>query len=171
MAMLGRYRRRIATVSIAAVIGADACPAVMEPSKLIRICSLAMQTLGDDAEFRTDQEDLDALDFKSDLSEDFVLAKRLYITRVDVIRNVKIAETVRGMLQKLSLRVGGEEALLAVVVANAGPARLVGQMRDVLQGIFTFDTSTMSDEDADNDDDFDNDSQNENMINSRDGSV
>ncbi len=54
-----------------------------------------MQALLDDPDFHTDQTDLDALDFKSDLSEDYVMVRRLVITRADPIRNMKLPEKVR----------------------------------------------------------------------------
>ena len=43
MAMLGRYRRRIATAALASVIAADTCPDVLEPLKLVRVVSLSLQ--------------------------------------------------------------------------------------------------------------------------------
>ena len=56
---------------------------------------LCFQTLLDNQDFHADQADLDALDFKSDLSEDFVMVRRLAITRADPIRNMNLPEKVR----------------------------------------------------------------------------
>jgi len=137
MAMLGRFRRRLATTSLCAVIMADACPAVYDPKKLTRICALAVQAVVDDAEFHADQADLDVLDFKNDLSEDFVLAKRLQVTRADIIRTVNLPETVRTAVHKLSSHVGGEAALVELMSQHSTP-RLVSQLGDVMRGVLQF---------------------------------
>ena len=41
------------------------------------------------------QAELDALDFKTDLSEDYVMVRRLAMTRGDAIRNMNLPEKVR----------------------------------------------------------------------------
>ena len=56
--------------------------------------SLSLQTLLDDGEFQADQAELDTLDFKSDLQEDYVMVRRLAMTRGDAIRNTNMQEKV-----------------------------------------------------------------------------
>jgi hypothetical protein len=56
--------------------------------------SLALQAVLDNNEFKGDQTELDSLDFKNDLSEDYVMVRRLSITRNDPIRNMNLPEKV-----------------------------------------------------------------------------
>lgn len=137
MAMLGRYRRRIATAALGSIVAADTCPDVYEPMKLVRVVSLALQALMDNQEFHADQADLDALDFKSDLSEDFVMVRRLAITRADTIRNMNLPEKVRALLLHFASKVGGEAALTQLMQQHSSP-RLCAQLSSVLQGVLDF---------------------------------
>jgi hypothetical protein len=41
--MLGRFRRRMATLSLCSLLAAGACPQLLTPSKVLRLCSLAVQ--------------------------------------------------------------------------------------------------------------------------------
>ncbi|KAG2494047.1 hypothetical protein HYH03_007693 [Edaphochlamys debaryana] len=134
MSMLGRFRRRMATLSLSSLLLAGACPALTEPGKLLRLCSLAVQALADDAEFAADQSELDSLDFAADLAADTVLARRLAITRADPVRKVDVHEAVRGLLAKVSERAGGPEALLAGLAAHGAGERLRGQLAAVMAG-------------------------------------
>ncbi|GAX82609.1 hypothetical protein CEUSTIGMA_g10035.t1 [Chlamydomonas eustigma] len=140
MAMLGRYRRRIAIASMSSLVAADTCPDIYEPLKLVRVVSLALQAVLDNNEFRTDQTELDSLDFKNDLAEDYVMARRLSITRNDPIRNMNIPEKVRLLLQQLALRIGGEDFLRNLVQQHAS-LRVCGQLASVLQGVTDFSDS------------------------------
>ena len=45
MAMLGRYRRRIATAALGALVAADTCRDIYEPRKLARVVGLAVQVV------------------------------------------------------------------------------------------------------------------------------
>eukprot|EP00198_Chlamydomonas_reinhardtii_P012580 XP_001701917.1 predicted protein [Chlamydomonas reinhardtii] len=101
MSMLGRFRRRMATMSLASLLRAGVCEQLVEPRKVLRVCSLAVQALADDAEFGADQSELDSLDFAADLAQDTVLARRLAITRADPVRKVDVHECVRGLLAKV----------------------------------------------------------------------
>ncbi|KAG1678184.1 hypothetical protein FOA52_016121 [Chlamydomonas sp. UWO 241] len=140
MAMLGRFRRRIATAALGSVITAGTCNDVYEPLKLVRVVSLSLQALLDDPDFYSDLNDLDELDFKSDLCEDYVMVRRLSITRADPIRSMRLPEKVRAMLLGLAGNVGGEAALQALVQQHASP-RSSSQLAQVLQGNLEFSDS------------------------------
>lgn len=43
MSMLGRFRRRMATMSLASLLRAGVCEQLVEPRKVLRVCSLAVQ--------------------------------------------------------------------------------------------------------------------------------
>ncbi len=162
MAMLGRYRRRIATAALCALMAAGAFPRVLldAPAQITRVAILAIrvrrlaahlgsasvarvargwrkvakwvrgaafcraqraQALLDDPQFHTDQSELDNLDFKGDLAEDRVLARRLAVTRNDPVRALKVHEAVRALLGGLAQALGGNENLLVVLSAHAPP--------------------------------------------------
>ncbi|KAG2446721.1 hypothetical protein HYH02_008283 [Chlamydomonas schloesseri] len=134
MSMLGRFRRRMATMSLASLLRAGVCEQLFEPRKVLRVCSLAVQALADDSEFAADQSELDSLDFAADLAQDTVLARRLAITRADPVRKVDVHECVRGLLAKLSERAGGPDAFLAALAAHGAPERLRLQLAAVITG-------------------------------------
>ncbi|MEW5315516.1 MAG: hypothetical protein WDW38_006938 [Sanguina aurantia] len=135
MAMLGRFRRRIATIALTSMItSGNAMEAMLTPPLLNRVCALAIMAVQDNAGFQTDQMEMDALDFKSDLQEDFVLVKRLSMMRQDIVRTVTIVQVVKQMLTSIAARLGGEAALLASVTSQAGSQKLVEQMQKVLAG-------------------------------------
>lgn len=134
MAMLGRYRRRIATAALCSLISADTCPDLyLDPKILTRAIGLALQAVLDNGEYATDNAELDDLDFKRDLSEDFVMVKRIAVTRADPIRSMGIPDKVRVMLKVIATRMGGEHTLVPLVEKYA-PARVVNQLRLVMQG-------------------------------------
>ncbi|GIM13019.1 hypothetical protein Vretimale_16222, partial [Volvox reticuliferus] len=135
MSMLGRFRRRMATLSLSALLMAGCCDQLYEPRKLLRLCSLAMQALADDSEFAADQTELDSLDFTADLAADTVLARRLSITRADPVRKVDVHECVRGVLTKVAERAGGPEAFMAALASHGAPERLRTQLAAVLGGL------------------------------------
>ncbi|KAG2435256.1 hypothetical protein HXX76_007334 [Chlamydomonas incerta] len=134
MSMLGRFRRRMATMSLASLLRAGVCEQLFEPRKVLRVCNLAVQALADDAEFAADQSELDSLDFAADLAQDTVLARRLAITRADPVRKVDVHECVRGLLAKLSERAGGPDAFLAALAAHGASDRLRLQLAAVMSG-------------------------------------
>ncbi len=43
MSMLGRFRRRMATMSLSSLLAAGVVEQLVEPRKLLRLCSLAVQ--------------------------------------------------------------------------------------------------------------------------------
>jgi len=135
MAMLGRYRRRIATASLCALVAAGATPPALldTPAHTARACTLAVQAVCDDPDFHTDQADLDALDFKADLGEDSVLARRLQVTRADPVRSLNVVDAVTKLLGGLAQALGSAEALLSVC-STFGSARLAARVQAVLSG-------------------------------------
>ena len=134
MAMLGRYRRRIATAALCSLVAADTCPDLyLDPKILTRAIGLSLQAVLDNLEYATDNAELDDLDFKRDLSEDFVMVKRIAVTRADPIRTMGIPDKVRGMLKTIATKAGGEQALVSLVEKYA-PVRVVNQLRLVMQG-------------------------------------
>ncbi|GLI59709.1 hypothetical protein VaNZ11_001566 [Volvox africanus] len=135
MSMLGRFRRRMATLALCALLIAGCCDHLYEPRKLLRLCSLAVQALADDSEFSADQTELDSLDFTADLAADTVLARRLSITRADPVRKVDVHDCVRGVLTKVVERAGGPEAFMAALASHGAPDRLRTQLAAVLNGL------------------------------------
>lgn len=113
MAMLGRFRRRIAACALCALVSAEvALPAITASDKVARMAHLCARSAAEDREFRADAQELDTMDFKTDLGEDYVLAKRLEISASDPIRSVDAPALYRTTLQKVAGLLGGEQVLL-----------------------------------------------------------
>lgn len=114
MAMLGRFRRRIAACSICALLEAGvAVEALVAPSTLPRVAALLHRSSVDDPTFKGDAHELDTMDFKADMGEDFVLARRLEMSKHDAIRGVDAPALYRAALKRLSAACGGDTALAA----------------------------------------------------------
>uniref|UniRef100_A0A7S3VSI4 Importin N-terminal domain-containing protein n=1 Tax=Dunaliella tertiolecta TaxID=3047 RepID=A0A7S3VSI4_DUNTE len=165
MAMLGRYRRRIATAALCAlVIHPTSGPAVQrslvaDVGQVVRLCSLALQVILDDREFHADQTDLDTLDFKTDLNEDYVLVRRLSITRHDAVRSMSPFSAVQGLLVALASAMGGIQALGAALQNRGSPAlaaRASAVLSGSIQELYGL-TGNQGSSDADGPDGYDDD--------------
>ncbi|KAF5837943.1 hypothetical protein DUNSADRAFT_3664 [Dunaliella salina] len=97
----------------------------------VSVCLL--QVILDDKEFHADQTDLDTLDFKTDLNEDYVLVRRLSITRHDAVRSMSPFSAVQGLLVALASAMGGNQALGAALQNHGSPA-LAARASAVLSG-------------------------------------
>jgi hypothetical protein len=134
LAMLGRFRRRIAALALCALLRAGAAPpALAAPDLASRAAGLLARAAAEEGDFRADVDELDGMDFKADLAEDSVLARRLQLAQSDVVRGLSAAPLCRDGAAALAAAVGGEAALLAAVGA-AGGAKIARAVEALLGG-------------------------------------
>lgn len=119
MAMLGRFRRRIASLALCAAISADIMPHLFGGEVAPRVCKLLAKAVSEESLFLADARELDTMDFKADLQEDHVLLRRLEVSKVDPVRAINIHTAFSAALQRLAALLGGADALLAAVTATS----------------------------------------------------
>jgi len=136
LAMLGRFRRRIAALALCALLRAGAAPpALATPDLAARAAALLARAAEEEDDFRADVSELDGMDFKADLLEDSVLARRLHLAQSDVVRGLSAPPLCRDGAAALAAAVGGEASLLAAVGAAAGGAKAARAVEALLGGL------------------------------------
>jgi hypothetical protein len=82
MAMLGRFRRRMAAAALAALINAGQLAAgALDPNAVVQLASLMRNVLAEAPKFAADVEHLDSMDFAGELGSDHVLAARVRLSK------------------------------------------------------------------------------------------
>jgi len=82
MAMLGRFRRRMAAAGLCALVVSGALPAgALDPKSVANLGSLMVKVLREVPEFSSDVAHLDGMDFAGELGSDYVLAARVALSK------------------------------------------------------------------------------------------
>lgn len=82
MAMLGRFRRRMAAAALASLINAGQLAAgALDPNAVVQLASLMRNVLAEAPKFAADVEHLDSMDFAGELGSDHVLAARVRLSK------------------------------------------------------------------------------------------
>ena len=82
MAMLGRFRRRMAAASLSALINSGGLsPNALDPKSAASLASLMVKVVREVADFTSDVAPLDGRDFAGELGSDYVLAARVNLSK------------------------------------------------------------------------------------------
>ncbi|KAF6256865.1 hypothetical protein COO60DRAFT_62433 [Scenedesmus sp. NREL 46B-D3] len=123
MAMLGRFRRRIAAAALSRLISEGVLPASVlleQPARLARLAGVMVKVCEEVDRFAGDIAHLDGLDFEQELNSDFVLAARLSLSKGDAVRHLDVFATFQTAVAALAAAAGGEAGLMALLQAGAG---------------------------------------------------
>ncbi|WIA23852.1 hypothetical protein OEZ85_013510 [Tetradesmus obliquus] len=123
MAMLGRFRRRIAAAALSRLISEGVLPASVlleQPARLARLAGVMVKVCDEVDKFAGDIAHLDGLHFEQELNSDFVLAARLNLSKGDAVRHLDVFATFQAAMAALAAAAGGEAGLMALLQAGAG---------------------------------------------------
>eukprot|EP00877_Chromochloris_zofingiensis_P005848 jgi/Chrzof1/15264/UNPLg00659.t1 len=134
MAMLGRFRRRIGAVAFCCVLQHGAvAPSMLGPDRVPKLCALMLKVAVEAREFDADVAHLDGMGFNTDLGEDYVLAKRLEVSKTDAVRQVDIFTTFATTLNALATAAGGESNFMGMLAPQGGE-RLINNITKLMSG-------------------------------------
>lgn len=122
MAMLGRFRRRMAAAGLSTLINSSVLsPSALDPKSIANLASLMIKVVREIPEFKSDVAHLDGMDFAGELGSDYVLAARVNLSKNDVIRSLPLFDTFRTALTALAGAVGGPAGLGSLLVTHGRP--------------------------------------------------
>ncbi|KIZ05552.1 hypothetical protein MNEG_2406 [Monoraphidium neglectum] len=133
MAMLGRFRRRMAAAGLSTLINSGALsPSVLDPKSIANLANLMIKVVREIPDFKGDVAHLDGMDFAGELGSDYVLAARVNLSKNDIIRSLPLFETFRTALATMANTVGGPVGLTTLLSmhARSGAAEAAQQLLD-----------------------------------------
>lgn len=82
MAMLGRFRRRMAGAGLSTLLNSGSLPpGALDPTSVANLSALFIKVLGEIPDFAGDVAHLDGMDFAGELGSDYVLAARVALSK------------------------------------------------------------------------------------------
>lgn len=135
MAMLGRFRRRMAAAGLATLLNSGAlAPTALDPAGVATLAGLFVSVLREAPDFAGDVAHLDGMDFAGELGSDYVLAARVALSKGDVIRSMPLADVFRKALSALAAAAGGADALKALLAKHSRRPGLDEAAQQLLDG-------------------------------------